>query len=273
MDWQWLVLLGFGTGVFGVTIGTGGGLLLVPLLLIFTQLEPAYVAGTSLSLVAINSITSSVAYLRRGLVDKRGGVLFGLAAVPGSVIAPFAVESMGGGIYRILFALLLLGLAMQMLRSKLRDSTQVVSRRRAQVGSRRYIEAENGQVFEFEYSELLAAGFNALLGFVSAFFGTGGGYIRTPVLVEAFGFPVRVAVATSVFALAFYATTGAAVHAFLYHVEWYPIFIWTGVGLVVGGQMGAKLAATIQGTWIIRALILLLVVMGVRLLIQGVLGT
>ena len=129
-----------------------------------------------------------------------------------------------------------------------------------------------GETFEYEFNEALAAGFNFVLGFISAFFGTGGGFLRTPVLVAAFGFPIQVAVATSIFALSIYATAGAGVHALLGHIEWYPTFVSAGAGLLVGSQIGVWLAPKVRSQWTVQMLIALLLVMGVRLLVQAVRG-
>jgi uncharacterized membrane protein YfcA len=93
-----------------------------------------------------------------------------------------------------------------------------------------------------------------------------------PVLVHSFGFPVKVAVATSVFALSFYTTAGAITHASLGNVEWYPTFLWASIGLVAGGQIGARLAGILKGVWILRLLVALLLVMGTRLVILGFQG-
>ena len=61
-------------------VGTGGGVILVPMLMLLFDIEPAVVAGTSLTLVALNSFSGSLAYRRQGLVDRRSGLLFGAAA-------------------------------------------------------------------------------------------------------------------------------------------------------------------------------------------------
>ena len=274
VEWLWLLLLGLGTGTFGVMVGTGGGLILVPMLLIFFDMEPAVVAGTSLALVAVTGLSGAVGYRRLGLVDRRSGILFAMAAVPGAVAAPFVVEGVGGGAFRVLFGLLLLGLAAYMLvgsrigsaagaRSKPLVSVMVTSRS---------ITTGSGETFRYQFNEGLATGFNVIMGFLASFFGTGGGFLRTPVLVAAFGFPVRVAVATSVFALSIYATAGAVVYAYLGHVDWYPTFVGVGMGLLIGSQAGAMLAARLRGLWISRLLVLLLFTMGVRVLVQGMFG-
>jgi len=134
----------------------------------------------------------------------------------------------------------------------------------------RHFTTDRGQEFDYEFNEALGALMNMVIGFLAAFFGTGGGFIRMPVLVRAFGFPVRVAVATSVLAMSIYATAGAATHAVLGHVDWYPTLVWVGMGLVIGSQLGARLAVTVKAFWILRLLTSLLFVMGARVLVQGI---
>ena len=90
--WITLAILGFVTGVFGVLVGAGGGFILVPILLIFTDMPPEMVAGTVLALVAVNGVSGAFAYRYRRTVDKRSAYLFAAAAIPGSVLAPFVLK-------------------------------------------------------------------------------------------------------------------------------------------------------------------------------------
>ena len=271
MDWLWLLLVGLGTGGYGILVGAGGGFILGPILLIFFDLEPRVVTGTALALVAVNSISGFQAYRGTGLVDYRSGLLFAAAAIPGSVLAPFVLTSVSGSTFQILFGLLLIAMGIQMLvRPSLPQRSPDKPRHviGKMVGTRRIV-TTGGQVFHYEFSEALATSFNFVLGFISSFFGTGGGFLRTPILVSVFGFPVRVAVATSIFTLTFYTAAGAITHASLGHVDWFPTFLWAGIGLVVGGQIGARLAGRFRGEWILRLLLVLVLAMGIRLLING----
>ena len=272
MEWLWLILLGFGTGTYGILVGAGGGFIIGPVLLIFFDIEPRVVAGTVLALVAVNSLAGSQAYRRMGLVDYRSGFLFAAAAIPGSVLAPFVLSSLAGGTFRILFGLLLIALAIQIVVTPLLSLPSHQSNAPASgllVRSRRIVTG-SGEVFHYEFSEASATVFNFALGFLSSFFGTGGGFLRTPILITAFHFPVRVAVATSVFTLSFYTTAGAVAHASLGHIDWYPTFVWAGIGLVAGGQLGARLAGKVKGPWILRLLLVVVLALGIRLLIQGI---
>jgi uncharacterized membrane protein YfcA len=269
--WVYLFLIGAGTGVFGAMVGTGGGVVLVPVLLLFFGMDPVMVAGTSLALVALTGVTSALMYLRHNLVDRRSGLIFMAAALPGSLAAPFAVERVGGDVFRVLFGAIIAGLAVYLLYRSSRPgevSSDISSRIKPTVRSRR-IHAD-GVTHEYRFNEGLAALFNFFIGFVSAFFGAGGGFLRTPVLVTMFGFPVRIAAATSLFAMAVYATAGAGVHAYLGHVEWLPTFAAIAPGLLIGSPTGVWLARKTRSVSIVVMLAALLFVMGVRLVWQGV---
>ncbi|MCL0028548.1 sulfite exporter TauE/SafE family protein [Dehalococcoidia bacterium] len=272
MAWPFLILMGSFTGACGVMIGSGGGFILGPMLLINTDMEPSVVAGTVLAAGAVNSISGSYAYHRMRLIDFRSGLLFAVVAIPGSVIGAFGIEHISSELFRFLFGLLLLVLASQIIikpRQHNRDYIPIHGRQSSASRGVRHIRTKDGDEHRYEFNEIYASSFNFGLGFISSFFGTGGGFIRTPVLVLYFRFPVQVAAATSIFALSIYTTVGAAVHAALGHVQWFPDFVFMGVGLLVGGQFGAWSTGYLKKVWLMRALGVMLVVIGIRLALGG----
>ena len=270
MEYLLLFVIGLGTGVIGAITGTGGGIILAPILLIFFGLEPALGAGTTLTLVSVNGISGSILYLREKIVDIRSGLIFALAATPGAILAPFAVKQIAGDIFRILFGFLLVSIAIYLFYRSLKPSNASVKMTRAVAFTVKQRQINTGtEIYTYEFNQSLAAMFNFFLGFVSAFFGTGGGFIRTPILVTIFDFPVKIAVATSIFALSIYATIGAAVHVYLGHTEWIPTFIAIAPGLIIGSLIGVYLSKRIRNIWTIIMLGGLLLIMGVQLVSTG----
>ena len=281
--WLWLVLMGLGTGIYGVLVGAGGGFILAPLLLIFFNKEPGVVAGTVLALVAINSISGAITFSRMGVVDRRSAYLFAAAAIPGAVGAPFVLKALvegSAGIFHILFGIMLILLAIRILTKQQRE--EEVAERRGTNGPvtnpdtllvrTRTIVTRKGLTYRYQFNVGFATAINFVLGFISSFFGIGGGFLRTPILIYTFGFPVQVAVGTSIFTLTFYTSAGALIHAYLGHVEWFPTFALAGVGLIAGGQIGARLTTVIRGPWIMRLLLLVVFGLGFSLVIQGVIA-
>ena len=280
------LVLGVGTGIYGILVGAGGGVILVPCLMIFFGVDPTIAAGSSLALVAINSISGTIAYKRAGFIDMRSGILFSIAAIPGSLIAPRLLTAAPDELFKILFGLLLIGLAAliafkpgerEVENPSELESVSITGSVDSDIPrwlnftiTKRSILSSKGKEFNFQFNESLATAFNLLLGFISSFFGTGGGFIRTPVLVSGFKFPVQVAVATSIFALSIYATIGAAVHTYLGNVDWYPTFLYSGLGLVIGGQIGARLMEFVKGSIILKILLFVVLIMGIYLILQGI---
>ncbi len=276
LDWILMALLGVGSGAYGVLVGAGGGFILSPMLLLaFDSEDPEVVAGTVLAAIAINSILVALIYIRMKVVDYRSALLFAAAAAPGAVIGAFGVGAVAPGLFRTLFGVLLLLLALQLaLRPSVPGNVQVDQPRHlisATVRERR-IQTASGQEYRYEFNEALATSFNVALGFISSFFGIGGGFLRTPMLVLAFGFPVRIAAASSVFALAIYGSAGALTHGYLGHIELFPTLLFIGAGLVIGGQVGALLSGRVQGAWVMRMLLVVVLLLGIRLIWQGVAG-
>jgi uncharacterized membrane protein YfcA len=274
LEWLWLLLMGFGTGAYGILVGAGGGFILGPLLLIFFDMEPSKVAGTVLALVAANGISGMLAFRRMGTVDQRSGILFSLAGIPGAVIAPFALTAVAPGLFRLLFGLTLVVLALRVITQKreleVSQQPREIKSSTSSMIKTRIITSETGRVFQYQFNEALATFVNFLLGFISSFFGTGGGFLRTPILVYGFGFPVQIAVATSIYSLAFVTSAGTITHIALGHVEWFPTFVFASIGLILGGNLGARLTNKIKGPWIMRLLLVVVFALGLNLLIEGI---
>ena len=273
LQWTLTALVGVVSGAYGVLVGAGGGFILSPVLLIISDSEPETIAGTVLTAVAVNSILVAWTYRGMKVVDYRSGLLFAAAAVPGAVVGAFVVGEVAPGIFSTLFGILLVLLAVQLtVRSRMLDNVQTVEPRHliSATVRRRSIRTESGEEYSYEFNEALATSFNVILGFISSFFGIGGGFLRTPILVMAFGFPVRIAAASSVFALAIYGTAGALTHAALGHIELFPTLVFATAGLVVGGQIGARFSGRIRGVWVFRMLLVVVLALGIRLIWQGV---
>src|SRR5262249_26973954 len=80
-------VLGLALGAFGTLIGAGGGFILVPLLAFLYPHEPPNVlTAISLSMIAANALAGSITYARMGRLDRRAGLVFAAAGIPGSVL-------------------------------------------------------------------------------------------------------------------------------------------------------------------------------------------
>lgn len=81
-----LVAIGIAAGVFSAFFGVGGGILAVPLLILFAGMHERAAAATSLGAIAITATAGFVVFAFRGHVDPRYAALVGIPAAFGAVV-------------------------------------------------------------------------------------------------------------------------------------------------------------------------------------------
>jgi hypothetical protein len=165
-------LAGFLSGLFGV----GGGILIVPFLVLLTGMSQRLAHGTSL--VAIIPIAASgvVGYVLADKVDYTAGACIAVGGMAGAILGTKALHALPQHVLRIVFALVLLVTAARMI---LGDAD--VSGRGALDG-------------------WMVAGFVLLglaAGVLSGLLGVGGGIVMVPVMILGFGIPAAIAKGTS----------------------------------------------------------------------------
>ena len=102
------LLLGIIATSYGVLVGAGGGFIIGPVLILLFGWDNKTAVGTSLVCVSVASISGAISYLRLKIVDIRSAILFGIAAMPGAILAVIGLEKIDSAIFNILFAIMLL---------------------------------------------------------------------------------------------------------------------------------------------------------------------
>ena len=80
-----LVLIGLAAGFFSALFGVGGGVVIVPLLVLALGFPQRPATGTSLAAIVMVAFAGAIAYGIRGEVDFGYAALMGLPAAAGAV--------------------------------------------------------------------------------------------------------------------------------------------------------------------------------------------
>jgi uncharacterized membrane protein YfcA len=117
-----LIAIGIVVGTLSGLLGVGGGVIIVPTLIVFYGFDDLFAKGASFVALLPNALTSSIINLRRRHGDLIAGAAIGLAgaatAWPGMLVA----EVMDPQFASILFAVFLLLVALQLALRTLRRS-------------------------------------------------------------------------------------------------------------------------------------------------------
>jgi len=105
-----LVLIGLVAGLFSSLFGVGGGIVIVPLLILAAGFTPREATATSLGAIVITAVSGVTLYALRGKVDVSYALLVGIPAVFGAVVGTAFQQRLSGRALTIAFAALLAGL-------------------------------------------------------------------------------------------------------------------------------------------------------------------
>lgn len=110
-----LVVLGLLTGVLAGLLGVGGGVVVVPALVLLFGTSDLLAKGTSLLMMIPTAISGTIGNLRRHNVDVVAGIVIGVAACTTTALGAWIATQLDPRTANILFAAFLTYVAVQMM--------------------------------------------------------------------------------------------------------------------------------------------------------------
>jgi uncharacterized membrane protein YfcA len=110
-----LILIGFVAGFFSALFGVGGGIIVVPLLILLARFQERSAMATSLAAIGLIAVVGAVSYALRGDVHYGYGLLLGVPAAIGAFGGTALQQRVGGPALSYGFAALLAAIAVWLL--------------------------------------------------------------------------------------------------------------------------------------------------------------
>ena len=270
-----LVVVGVFSGFLGGMLGVGGGVVVVPILVLFFSLDTHQAVGTSLVMIVFTAISATLAYHRQKRIDWKIGIFGAFTTVPGAAIGAYATKFFSSRSLAIIFGAALFFVAAAMLRRSFRKAveqnteitTEIANESSLWKGAwRRRIVDANGRVFEYTANAYTGLALLFLGGLASGFLGIGGGLVVVPILAAVVGLPMHLAVATSMLTMIFTSISGVSTHIILGNVL-IAYAVPLVIGIVVGAQLGAGEAKRLKSVSLERAFAVALLGIGILLII------
>lgn len=239
-------IVGFLSGMFGV----GGGFLITPLLF-FIGVPPAVAVATGANQVVASSISGVLAQLKRKAVDMPMGAVLTMGGFLGSGSGVWVFRKMTAlgqiDLFVQLSYVLFLGLIGAMM---LQESLRAWFRAKSGAPIRRsHVHTwVHGLPLKMKFrasglyiSVLPPLAVGAIVGFLAAIMGVGGGFIMVPAMIYLLGMPTKVVVGTSLFQIIFVTAFTTLAHA----VTSQTVDILLAFLLIIGGVIGAQIGARV----------------------------
>ncbi|UHA74857.1 sulfite exporter TauE/SafE family protein [Paenibacillus sp. 481] len=263
-----LALIGLIAATFGSIVGLGGGIIIVPGLILLgpyllgESVTAQTAVGTSLAVLIFTALSSTLTYMKAKRVDFKSGLIFVITSGPASMLGAEMTSYFQGSSFQLVFGFFMLAMAILMI---VRERLKPLN---IKWQTMRSFTDASGTQHEYGYSliPMLLIGF--AVGFVSGLFGIGGGSLFVPLMVLLFRYPAHIASATSMFVIFLSSILGTTVHAWNGSVDWLLVSI-LAPSAWIGGWLGAAIASRMTGKGLLLLLRLTLLVLAIRMIISG----
>ncbi|MHB0961682.1 MAG: sulfite exporter TauE/SafE family protein [Gemmatimonadaceae bacterium] len=242
LGYLFAALIGLALG----TLGGGGSILTVPVLVYVLGFDPKLAIAMSLPVVGAAALVGVLSHWRAGNVRLQTAAIFGSVAMVGSYTGARASLWFSGRAQLLILGTVMVAAAVSMLRNAAQDER-----------------LDNTPPHP---ALLLAVGLG--VGILTGLIGIGGGFLIVPALVILGRVPMKAAVGTSLLVIALNSTSGYLGHYGREIVPWGFVVRFTSVA-VLGILAGTALVHHIPTRHLKRAFALLLVVIGALILWQN----
>lgn len=111
-----LILLGVFAGSLAATLGVGGGIIFVPVLVSVFSFSQLDAQGTSLAIIVPTAIVGAITHARAGRVNWKVVAVVGTGGVLGALVGATLAQTLDEAVLRRVFAIVLIILAIRMAR-------------------------------------------------------------------------------------------------------------------------------------------------------------
>lgn len=218
--------------------GLGGGLFLIPVLILLFDLPVKFVAGTMLLAMVPYTLVATLRNMRSGLVNFRIGLIMEIGSVAGVLTGARFSDFFPDLVLKIFFFCVAFYM-LYSLHAGEKDGRNWVGAAFRKINRiPPFIEEKNLKEPAISIPALVVTG--GVAGVFSGMLGIGGGFLNVPTLMIGVGLPSKAAVSTSLFMIIITASFGSASHIALGHVNFLLAGIVAG-GMIFGAFFGTGL--------------------------------
>src|SRR5271170_4806775 len=276
MDATIFSALVFGTsvlaGLLGAMTGLGGGVVIVPALVLIFKVDIRYAIGASLVSVIATSSGAAAAYVREGLSNVRIGMFLEVATTLGALLGAYLTAKVSTHWIAIIFGFALLYSAYASFRQRHGDVAP--SKPDGLAAKLELYGTYPGPSGDQPYTaKRVPLGFGIMFGAgtLSGLLGIGSGAVKVLAMDDAMKLPFKVSTTTSNFMIGVTAAASAGIYLSRGYID--PgIAMPVMLGVLCGSLVGTRILVKARVTTLKSVFALVIVVLGCEMVYNGIMG-
>jgi uncharacterized membrane protein YfcA len=262
----------FAAGIVGALTGEGGGVLLVPTLVLIFGVNMHNAAGASIIAVMMTSTAATIAFLSQGYTNLRIAMFLQLTCIAGGIAGALLVAIVPAGSLKVIFGLVLLFSSFMAFRRKEEAEPERPS---DPLAVRLHMESSYPGLGGWRPYKVFRVIPGALLisiaGIISGLLGIGAGAVNVLVMDQAMRLPYKVSASTSNFMIGITAAGSAGIYLHRGYID--PVLTMPVVlGIFLGAVVGARLMMAVRVKPLRIFFSILVLVAALEMIYKGLIG-
>jgi uncharacterized membrane protein YfcA len=271
-----LIIAGFLAGILGHILGIGGGIIMMPIMVIVFGYSMHIAVPVSLLAIVANSANVAASNIKKDIVNIPLGLTLETATVICSIIGGFVSLYINERILKIIFSVVMLFVAYIYVRdiNNKNNNNNIVEpdeicEKKTYFYDCYFDERLNKKIYYNVYNVHLTILVSSIAGVLSSLLGIGGGFIKVPAMNLISKIPIKAAVATSNFMIGITASAGALVYLLYGEINTH-LMATVVIGVYFGSQFSLKYFSKLTDKKTKIIFVILIIFISIEMFIEAI---
>ena len=265
-----IILVSIIAGIIGALVGVGGGIIIIPILILLFNINFKTAIGASIVSVIATSSGAASAYIKDNIINIRSGMFLEIATTIGAISGALILTIINPEILLFIFPLVLIISTYPMIKNIKNDVLPNIKNDKiADFLNLNSSYNENGEEVKYNITHTkLGLVIMYIAGLLSGLLGIGSGVFKVLAMDNVMKMPIKVSTTTSNFMIG----VTAAASAFIYLVKGYInpfITLPVIIGIVIGAFIGTKILFKATNRYIKTIFIIVIFALSIEMILRG----
>ncbi|MHB8443292.1 MAG: sulfite exporter TauE/SafE family protein [Patescibacteria group bacterium] len=267
-----IIIFSILAGVIGALVGIGGGIIIIPILILIFHINIKIAIGASIISVIATSSSAASVYLKDKIINIKVGMLLEIATTIGAITGAEIMGILNTTVLLYIFAFVLLISILPLLKNRDQEVDENVENDNIadylKLSSSYYDKKQNKKI-SYNVTNI-PGGFVIMYiaGLISGLLGIGSGVFKVLALDDVMKLPMKVSTTTSNMMIG----VTAAASAFIYLINGYInpyIAIPVMIGVFIGSYYGTELIGKTSNVYLKKIFILVILVIAIEMILRA----
>lgn len=267
-----IIVVSIIAGIIGSLVGVGGGIIIIPILVLLFNIDIKTAIGASIVSVIATSSGAASAYLKDNIINIKAGMFLEIATTTGAISGALILAIINPEFLLFIFATILIISTYPMIKNiKVNNAENIENDRIANYLklNSSYYDTKSREEIKYNITHTkLGLFIMYIAGLLSGLLGIGSGVFKVLAMDNVMKMPIKVSTTTSNLMIGVTAAASATIYLVRGYINPY-ITLPVMIGIIIGAFIGTKLLFRTTNIYIKTIFIIVIFAISIEMILRG----